>query len=311
MPIYWLTFPGQIYLDDRIYGQAFAQNIAITTHPTLRKLDINGRPYHALGRPGGFGLPPLNGKTELKDLASSGIDLVTWAPILKELTKLEKLRIRYRPWAAPQVHDGELEAHDGEHRHQSEEDVYFHRMAEAFLLNPGVLDEILEPLLGRLLFLSFDLKYPASYRWGAFKRLARLRVPAASFLRPSNWELSATEAAKMPPMIPASLLSLVIMDFAPVRGSHVPDSESDGLLSFRGCGQEFALVCLLEEVGSIDVQKSRDSKPLDVLLVLKDGAAPWDVSPLVKKTASRCNVELRIATLTSTPTPLGDRQELW
>lgn len=311
MPISWLTFPGQLYLDDRIYGQAFAQNIAITTHPTLRKLDINGRPYHALGRPGGFGLPPLNGKTELKDLASSGIDLVTWAPILKELTKLEKLRIRYRPWAAPQVHDRELEAHDGEHRHQSEEDVYFHRMAEAFLLNPGVLDEILEPLLGRLLFLSFDLKYPAYYRWGAFKRLTRLRVPAASFLRPSNWELSATEAEKMPPMIPASLLSLVIMDFAPVRGSHVPDSESDGLLSFRGCGQEFALVCLLEEVGSIDVQKSRDSKPLDVLLVLKDGAAPWDVSPLVKKTASRCNVELRIATLTSTPTPLGDRQELW
>lgn len=311
MPISWLTFPGQLYLDDRIYGQAVAQNIAITTHPTLRKLDINGRPYHALGRPGGFGLPPLNGKTELKDLASSGIDLVTWAPILKELTKLEKLRIRYRPWAAPQVHDGELEAHDGEHRHQSEEDVYFHRMAEAFLLNPGVLDEILEPLLGRLLFLSFDLKYPAYYRWGAFKRLTRLRVPAASFLRPSNWELSATEAEKMPPMIPASLLSLVIMDFAPVRGSHVPDSESDGLLSFRGCGQEFALVCLLEEVGSIDVQKSRDSKPLDVLLVLKDGAAQWDVSPLVKKTASRCNVELRIATLTSTPTPLGDRQELW
>lgn len=304
MPISWLTFPGQLYLDDRIYGQAFAQNIAITTHPTLRKLDINGRPYHALGRPGGFGLPPLNGKTELKDLASSGIDLVTWAPILKELTKLEKLRIRYRPWAAPQVHDGE-------HRHQSEEDVYFHRMAEAFLLNPGVLDEILEPLLGRLLFLSFDLKYPAYYRWGAFKRLTRLRVPAASFLRPSNWELSATEAEKMPPMIPASLLSLVIMDFAPVRGSHVPDSESDGLLSFRGCGQEFALVCLLEEVGSIDVQKSRDSKPLDVLLVLKDGAAPWDVSPLVKKTSSRCNVELRIATLTSTPTPLGGRQELW
>lgn len=310
MPISWLTFPGQLYLDDRIYGQAFAQNIAITTHPTLRKLDINGRPYHALGRPGGFGLPPLNGKTELKDLASSGIDLVTWAPILKELTKLEKLRIRYRPWAAPQVHDGELEAHDGEHRHQSEEDVYFHRMAEAFLLNPGVLDEILEPLLGRLLFLSFDLKYPAYYRWGAFKRLTRLRVPAASFLRPSNWELSATEAEKMPSMIPASLLSLVIMDFAPVRGSHVPDSESDGLLSFRGCGQEFALVCLLEEVGSIDVQKSRDFKPLDVLLVLKDGAAPWDVSPLVKKTASRCNIELRIATLTSTPTPPGDRQEL-
>lgn len=311
MLISWLTLSGQLYLDDRIYGQAFAQNIAITTHPTLRKLDINGRPYHALGRPGGFELPPLNGKTELKDLASSGIDLVTWAPTLKELTKLEKLRIRYRPWATPQVHDGELEAHDGEHRHQSEEDVYFHRMAEAFLFKPGVLYEILEPLLGRLLFLSFDLKYPAAYRWGGFKRLTRLRVPAASLLRPSNWEPSATEAENMPPMIPASLLSLVLMDFTPIRGNHVPDSESDGLLSFCGCGQEFALVCLLEEVGSLDVQKSRDSKPLDVMLVLKDGAAPWDVSPLAKKTASRCNVELRFGTLSSTPTPLGERQELW
>ncbi|KAK0745978.1 hypothetical protein B0T18DRAFT_140925 [Schizothecium vesticola] len=270
-------------LYEKVHGQGFGQNIAITTHSTLKTLSISSYPYPATPRPGGLNMPLLNGKTELRALDSTRIDLMTWAPILKELTKLKSLRFRYRPWA---------EVHDREHRQRSKEDVHYHQTAETTLSKAGVLDEILESLLGRLTSLGFDLTYPADYRWGAFERLRRLRVPAACFLCPSNWELFATESEKTPPMIPASLLSLVILGFAPIKGSHTPGSNSDGWHPGCGCGQEFALVCFLEKVGSKGVQKSRDSEPLDVILVLKDGATTSDVFPLVRKMAPRSSVRL-------------------
>jgi len=51
----------------------------------------------------------------------------------------------------------------------------------------------------------------------------------------------------------------------------------------------------LEEVGSGGVQKSRDFEPLDVILVLRDGATTSDVSPLTRKMAPRSNVRLVVA----------------
>ena len=233
MPASWLTFSGHLGLDENLHGQGLGQNIAIFTHPTLKRLSISSHTDYAPARPGGPKMLPLNGKTELRALSSTRIDLMTWAPILRELTKLESVRFRYRPWAKP---------HDGEHRQRSKEDVHYHQTVKTTFSKPGVLDGVLEPLLGRLTFLGLDLTYPVDYRWGTFERLRQLRVPAACFLCPSNWELSATESEKTPPMIPSSLRSLVICGFAPIKGSHIPRSNSDVLHPGCGCGQEFALV---------------------------------------------------------------------
>lgn len=257
-------------------------------------------------------------------LSSTGIDLVTWAPTLKELTKLEDLDIRYRPWAEAregeahkgEAHEGELETHDGEPRHQSRKEVRWHQAAEATLSTHGVLEKILEPLLGRLISLNLDLKFPGYYRWGAFERLQRLRVPAAGFLHPSNWDPSDRASGKMVPMIPASLFSLTLVGFTPAGGSHVPASDGDGLCSGCGCGQEFALICFLDEIGTKDVQEARkakgETKLMNVTVVLRDGATAADVSPFPKRIAQRSKVRLMLQEWNGHPEgdhPEGDHPE--
>ncbi|KAK1834848.1 hypothetical protein QBC39DRAFT_396008 [Podospora conica] len=262
--------------NERVPGRGFYQNIAIATHPTLKMLIVAGCTTYRKPFFNGFEMPKLGGNTEISTLHSTRIDLLTWAPILKELTKLEILHIQYRPKINV----------CGSNQRSNTRDLSYHHLNWNRFKQPDVLDKILEPLLERLIYLRFDLSYRADYRWGAFKRLKYLGVPARSFLSLGNWEPFSTTSESILPIIPASLLTLEIIDCDPRKRIRVPG----GAEVFQ---YEVPLLHFLEEVGSQSVQESRHSIPLRISAFFQRNRYWAPVRPVVKSAAERSNVILK------------------